>query len=152
MRLLILFFIAAFATLLSSCDPCRNLDCVTSNFDGSFRIITAGTGTDLVFGPAKIYDKNLVKFYSLKGTDTTYFDYQPIKLSGTGYDSILQVRFFPQTDTAFMRLSNGDIDTLAITYKTTQTECCGTITEIRNFRYNNAFDIPGGQGTQELKK
>jgi len=41
---------------------------------------------------------------------------------------------------------------LNISYKTTQTKCCGTITEITNFRYNNAVDIPGGQGNTRIKK
>jgi hypothetical protein len=29
---------------------------------------------------------------------------------------------------------------------------CGTITEITKFRYNNTIEIPGDQGTQEIKK
>lgn len=32
------------------------------------------------------------------------------------------------------------------------TKCCGTITEITKFRFNNSADIPGSQGTQELRK
>jgi hypothetical protein len=51
-----------------------------------------------------------------------------------------------------MRLSNGDIDTLNVFYNTFKTKCCGTITEITNFRFNNSVDIPGNKGTQELKK
>jgi hypothetical protein len=152
MRPFLFILIATIATLLSSCDPCRNLDCVSSNYDGQFRIVSASTGHDLVFGTNRLYDKNQIMFYSLKGTDTTFLEYQAIKFGGTGYDSILHVRFFPQPDIAYMRLSNGDIDTLGISYKTTKTRCCGTITEIRNFRYNNAVDIPGDKGTQELKK
>jgi hypothetical protein len=81
--------------LFYSCDPCANLDCISDNYDGQFRIVNATNGNDLVFGPNKIYDKNTIKFYSLKGTDTTFFDYQTIKFSNTGYDSILYVRFFP---------------------------------------------------------
>jgi hypothetical protein len=50
-----------------------------------------------------------------------------------------------------MRLSNADIDTLQITYQSRPTKCCGTITEIKNFRFNNTVNLPG-QGTQELKK
>jgi hypothetical protein len=56
------------------------------------------------------------------------------------------------TTIAYMRLSNGDIDTLNISYKTIDTKCCGTITEITNFRFNNSVDIPGDRGTQEIKK
>ena len=152
MRPLLFILISTIATLLSSCDPCNNLDCASSNYDGQFRIVSASTGNDLVFGTNRVYDKNQLRFYALKGTDTTFFDFQTIKFGGTGYDSILHVQFYPQTDVAYIRFSNSDIDTLNISYKTTQTKCCGTITEIRNFRYNNSIDIPGDKGTQELKK
>jgi hypothetical protein len=114
--------------------------------------VSASTGKDLVFGANRVYDKNQIKFYSLKGTDTTFFDSQAARFAGTGYDSILQVRFFPKADVAYMRLNNGDIDTLNMFFKTTDSRCCGTITEISNFRYNHTVDIPGGNGTQELKK
>lgn len=138
--------------LFYSCDPCSNLDCLSSNYFGQFRIVRAADGKDLVFGPNKIYDKNQIKFYSLKGTDTTFFDYQTIKFPNTGYDSILYVNFFPKSDVAYMRLSNGDVDTFNISYNTFNTKCCGTITEITNFRFNNLVDIQGNKGTQEIKK
>jgi hypothetical protein len=152
MRPFLFILIAIIGTVLSSCDPCNNLDCAASNHNGQFRIVSASNGNDLVFGTNRVYDKNQIRFYSLKGTDTTFFEYQTIKFGGIGYDSILNVRFYPQPDIAYMRLSNGDIDTLNISYKTTETKCCGTITEITNFRFNNAVDIPGDKGTQELKK
>lgn len=148
----ILALIITIGIALISCDPCRNLDCLSNNDYGQFRIVSATNGNDLVFGPNKIYDKDQFKFYSLKAADTTFFDYQAIKPGGTGYDSILHVRFFPKADTAFMRLSNGDIDTLQITYRIFDTKCCGTISEITKFRFNNSADIPGSQGTQELRK
>ena len=148
------FFTATiiFSLLFNSCDPCKNLDCLADNYYGQFRIVRATDGKDLVFGPSKIYEKNLIKFYSLLGTDTTFFDYQAIKFPNTGYDSILHVRFFPKVETAYMRLSNGDIDTLNISYNTFNTKCCGAITEITNFRFNNSVNIPGDNGTQEIKK
>ena len=134
------------------CDPCNNLDCVSSNYYGQFRVIKKSDGTDLVFGANRIYEKHKIKFYSLKGTDTTFFYYSPTRFPNTGYDSILQVHFYPQVENAYMDLGNGDIDTLKISYKTFDTKCCGTITEITNFRLNNSIDIPGNQGTQEIKK
>lgn len=135
-----------------SCDPCRNLDCLPSNYDGQFRVVSATDGKDLVFGPNRVYDKNQIKFYSLKGADTTFFSSQAIKFGGTGYDSIIHVRFFPGPAIAYMRLSNGDVDTLQISYRSYDTRCCGRITEITNFRFNNTVDIPGSEGTQAIKK
>lgn len=152
MQPFLFILIATIATLLSSCDPCKHLDCAASNYDGQFRIVSASNGNDLVFGTNPVYDRNQIKFYSLQGTDTIFLEYKAIKFGGTGYDSILHVRFYPQTDVAYIRLNNNDIDTLNISYKTTKTKCCGTITEITNFRYNNVVDIPGAKGTQELKK
>ena len=119
---------------------------------GQFRIVRAINGNDLVFGPTKIYDKNQIKFYSIKGIDTTFFDYQTIMFPNTGYDSILQVQFFPKADVAYIHLNNGDIDTFNISYNVFDTKCCGTITEITNFRFNNLIDIPGNKGTIEIKK
>jgi hypothetical protein len=134
-----------------SCNPCANLDCLSNDFDGQFRIVSAADGKDLVFGPSKIYDKNQIKFYSLQTTDTTFFNLETIRYPNVGYDSILLVSFIPKTDIAYMRLSNGDIDTLSITYNSFNTKCCGTITEIKNFRFNNSVDIPG-KGIQEIRK
>ncbi|WP_207493790.1 hypothetical protein [Aridibaculum aurantiacum] len=151
MRLLLTISVIL-ATFFSSCDPCKNLDCISDNFFGQFRITSASTGNDLVFGSNRVYDKDQIRFYSLKGTDTTFLDYQPIRYAGTGYDSVLYVHFFPPTDVAYMRLSNGDIDTLHISYNTRTTKCCGTITEITKFRFNNMVDIPVDNSTPELKK
>ena len=151
----LLKFFTAIITLIffiSACDPCNNLDCLSDNYYGQFRIVSATDGKDLVFGPNKIYDKSQIKFYSLNGTDTAFFDYQTIKFQNIGYDSILYVRFFPKADLAYMRLSNGDIDTLNISYNTFGTKCCGTITKITNFQFNNSVDIPGDKGSQEIKK
>ena len=114
--------------------------------------MSATTGNDLVFGANRVYDKNQIRFYSLQGADTTFFDYETMKLSGPGYDSILLVHFYPERDVAYIRLSNTDIDTLNITYRSIGSRCCGTITEITHFRYNNAVDIPGSNGTQEIRK
>jgi hypothetical protein len=145
-------FTSVFSLLFYSCDPCYGLKCASDNYYGQFRIVRATDGADLVFGASRICDKNLIKFYSFKNTDTIFFDYQTIKFSNIGYDSILYVRFFPKTDVAYMRLGNGDIDTLQISYKTLSSRCCGTITGITNFLYNNSVNIPGDNGTQELKK
>lgn len=151
-KLKILTLIISLGALFYSCDKCGNLDCLTDNYYGQFRIVRASDGKDLVFGPDKIYDKNKIKFYSLNAADTTFFDYQALRFPGAGYDSILHVRFFPRTDVAYMKLSNADVDTLNISYRSIDTKCCGNITEITKFRLNNTIDIPADQGTQEIKK
>ena len=136
--------------LLHSCDRCHNLDC-PSNYHGQFRIVSAMDGKDLVFGPNKIYDKDQIKFYSVKGADTTYFGFSSIKVWNI-VDSVLFVRFYPINEIAYMRLSNGDVDTITISYNTFETKCCGVTHKISNFRFNNSVDLPDDKGTLEIKK
>ncbi len=139
--------------ILSSCDPCRNLDCLASNYYGQFRIVSKVDGKDLVFGSTAMYDKTKIGFYSLNGTDTVHYEYTTIKFPNSGYDSILYIHFFPQTtNPVFMRLNDSDTDTLSLSYNSFKTRCCGNITEIVNFRYNNQTDLPGNKGTLEIKK
>jgi len=153
MRQVSFFLLFLAVVTFFSCDPCSRLDCIANNHFGQFRITSKVDGKDLVFGSNAIYDKTKIKFYSLNNADTTFFEYSTIKFPGSGYDSILYIRFYPETTTpVYMKLNNTDTDTLAITYNTFGTKCCGTITEIIKFRYNNLIDIPGDQGTQEIKK
>jgi hypothetical protein len=147
------FYLVTSLLILSSCDPCKNLDCLSSNYYGQFRIVSKVDGKDLIFGPTAIYDKTKIKFYSLNGADTVHYKFETIKFPGSGYDSILFVNFFPQTNNLiFMKLNNMDTDTLSLSFNTFKTKCCGNITEIVNFRYNNQTDLPGNKGTHEIKK
>jgi hypothetical protein len=143
-----LFFLCL---IFSACDPCKNLDCATDNFFGQFRIVSEADREDLLFGPGRLYDKDQLLFYSLKDTDTTFFDYQVVPFAGGDYDSILQVHFFPKSDIAYMQLSNGDVDTLSLDFQTINSRCCGRITKITSFRLNNKVSMPG-RGTHEIKK
>ena len=152
MRLLVFPLLILFTFFFISCDPCRNLDCMYSNYYGQFRITSKTDQKDLVFGPNKIYNKDQIKFYSLTGTDTTFFETKTAYFPENGYDSILTVYFFPAPTTAYMRLSNGDIDTLNLTYLSTSSKCCGIITEINNFKLNNTTDLGNNDMTRENKK
>jgi hypothetical protein len=145
----VLFVITAL--FLTACDPCRNLDCVTDDYEGQFRILRSSDGADLLFGPQKSYTADSIRFYTLQNGDTTFLESKAAYFTGATYDSILQVRFFPKADTAYMRLPNGDVDTLQLTYETRNTRCCGTITELTNIRFNNTTDL-SGKGIQEIRK
>lgn len=147
-RILIFFIVFIFC----ACDPCRNLDCITDRIEGQFRIVATADGRDLIFGQNKIYDIDQIRFYSVQGSDTTFFQTQAIRFPGAGYDSILYVRFFPIAEIAYMRLNESDTDTLKISYNTRETKCCGTVAEITNFRLNSSINIPGDNETQEIKK
>lgn len=150
------FFIVTFTslivTLISSC-TCAFLDCVSDDYYFQFDIVRATDSADLVFGRHRVYDKREFQIYSLKGTDTTFYELRPF-----GYehnppeDSLLTVNFYPPADTAYMQLSNGDMDTLAMSFETIKTKCCGTIERISNYRLNNKIDLPGSEGKQLIIK
>ena|SRR5688572_14266859 len=149
MQYLKLFVVIIFPGMLFiSCDECRYIEYEPATPSGSFRIVGATTGEDLVFGPAKIYDKDQIKFYSLKNTDTTFFNVEWIRWT----DSIMLVEFVPITDTVYMRLSNSDVDTLKISWNGVKAKCYGTGIVITNFRLNNSVDIPGNQVPHVIKK
>jgi hypothetical protein len=153
MTRILVFVFLIFSIMFSSCDPCANLKCISENISGQFRIVSKQDGKDLLFGPTRIYDKAKIKFYTLKGGDTLFFQYDLIKFPGNGYDSIIYIRFYPVTITpVYLKLNDTDIDTLDITYHMSKSRCCGTFTEITKFRYNNLIDIPGNKGIQEIKK
>jgi len=135
---------------LSSCNPCNNLDCPPPFPEGQFKILSLVNGNDLVFGSNKIYNKDQIKFYSLKGADTIFLNYEAIWYPGD--DSLLAVRFLPEIETAYIKLNNSDTDTLKMSYKTHVSKCCGTITSVANLRFNNQMDIRGRYGIFELKK
>jgi hypothetical protein len=110
----VLFVITALC--LTACDPCGNLDCVTDDYEGQFRILRSSDGADLLFGPQKMYTADSIRYYTLQNGDTTFLNAHAELLRGVDYDSILQVRFFPKADMAYMHLPNGDVDTLQLTY------------------------------------
>ena len=138
---------------LASCDHCNNLDCLSSNYHGHFRIVSKADNKDLVFGPASIYDKDSIKFFSLKNSDTTFYETKAMRFPSTRYDdSILFVNFLPGTATAFVQFNNGDTDTLTMTYSSRDTRCCGMIVDIDNFKFNNSTDLGGNGETREIRK
>lgn len=137
-----------------SCDKCRFLDCSVTNTSAQFRIVSKLNGNDLVFGSNSIYDKNKIKFFSLNGNDTSFFQYSPInRYSSDIRDSILKV-YFPENlqGIVFIKLTNVDVDTLTLTYVTENTKCCGAVTTISKFIYNNTNDIGSNGEIRELKK
>jgi len=147
-----LFFIA-FVFGFYSCDPCNNLDCLSSNYFGQFRIVSTSDGRDLVFGAGSRYNSKTIQFYSLNGNDTSYYDYKPLRFPGCGHVSILYVYFYPETNKpVYMKLSDTDTDTLHLTYNAFKSRCCGIITSIQSFQYNNEAVIENGKGTLVLKK
>ena len=150
---IICILIFAIGLLLSSCsNTCENLDCISSNYHGQFKVIKATDGKDLVFGPNKIYDKSKIKFYSLNDGDTIFFEYQANKDLNTQLDSVLSVTFSPKADIAYMKLSNSDIDTINITYKIFNSECCGTINEITKIIVNNDVSNTENKDIVKIKK
>ena len=120
-----IIFILLTALFLSSCDPCGNIDCNDNErYEADFRIISSFEGKDLLFGPTASYRKEAIKFYSLKGSDTIFFPFKAFDIKQPEYDSILLVDFISKPETAYIKLSNGDVDTLSLTFGQQQGRCC----------------------------
>jgi hypothetical protein len=139
---------------LYACNPCSNsyLGCSEDNYNSSFRIVSKIDGRDLVFRQARVYDRNNIKLYTLKGSDTTFLNFGAVYMPGIGYDSVLSVRFFPVADVAYMRLSNGDIDTFNIKYRTQKDKCCDAVTTIDKLQFNSVELDFTNYGENTLKK
>ncbi len=136
-----------------TCNKCNRLDCITDQDTGQFRIISKTDGRDLLYGPNAIYNPRKISVYTVNGADTTYFQTVSTRYFGTGYDSVLVVRFAPKTTKPiYIKLHSLDLDTLALTYHTYQTKCCGTITDIKNYAYNNTTTFEGNVDILEIKK
>jgi hypothetical protein len=127
-------FVFLAVQFVSSCTPCDKYECAVDGY-GSFKIISSD-GKDLLFGPHKRYNVSQIRFYAVSGSDTSYFESRAGVHSHVT-DSFLYVSFKPMPDTAYMRLSDGDIDTLAITsVRHERGRCCPATTEITDIRLN----------------
>jgi hypothetical protein len=137
----------------TACNRCVSLDCQPPNSAGYFRLLSKSTGTDLLFGPGAQYKSQAIRFFSIKGTDTSYYRTSTDRVAAIGPDSLLVVSFLPlNAAKIYMRLNDSDIDTLIITYDFYSTKCCGVINNITNFNYNNWLDINANQSIHVIQK
>jgi len=151
MRIAVL--IAVYGMLYYSCDSCANLDCLPSNYSASFRILSKAGGTDLLFGPGAIYNKDSIRIFRVLGTDTTMLEKQFNRANGSNGDSIMAINFFPENPAdVYMQLAPNDLDTLRPAYEHFNTKCCGAITQVQTIRFNGQTSLPASQGPVELRK
>mgnify|MGYP005748088591 CR=1 FL=1 len=122
--------------ILNSCSPCRNLDCLSSRYDFEFRILDANSGEDLVFGSNAIFKFGELSVFSLQGNQQQMYPLEAKTNSFFQGDTTLRVEVFPKTDRVFLRYPNGRIDTLLLTFREFDSECCGRITEITEIERN----------------
>ncbi len=138
--------------ILLGCDPCRNLDCISSNIEGRFRFSNQ-ENKNLLYGEFAVYDS--IRFYSINGSDTTFYSQYTQPIGDNFPDSILHITFNPPTNSiVFIDYDGIEKDTLDLTFHSYGTECCGTITNITNFRYNNQIDLGAASlnSYMEIKK
>ncbi|MFM8588460.1 MAG: hypothetical protein ACKOBX_08975 [Bacteroidota bacterium] len=148
-----IFFYSVFPLTLAAC-CLGNRKCNQDYTSARFRIVNAINGQDLVFGSTKVYDKDLIKFYSLSGTDTILHHYGAGPNPNPGQDSLLFVDFdYRKQNIVFIRLSNSDIDTLKIIYETVDASpCCPDYSAARPSSFNNKpLDVLTG-GVTIIKK
>jgi len=123
--------------LFSCCFGSRK--CLPDLNSARFRIISSANGQDMVFGPSKIYNKNLIKFYSLDGADTIFHHYGAGSNPNPGGDSLLFVDFdYRKKDIVYVALNNSDIDTLVLNYTIVDASpCCQDYSKVQPASYNN---------------
>jgi hypothetical protein len=147
-----LSFLATVTLFSCSRNKCgEKVDCADLT-DVEFRVVRATDGADLVFGPQRVYDKNAFKFYTLKGADSVFFDHNFYYATRGTLDTTIGVTFPKGTAAAFVRLSNGDVDTLLMTYNSNTTNCGCTTTNISSVRVNNATVVEGPGPLVQLRK
>lgn len=148
----ILFYLIIPLTLTSCC--LGNRKCNQDNNSSRFRIIDKTNGKDLVFGPANIYDKNNITFFSLSGTDTIFHYCVAGPNPNPGQDSLLYVEFdYRKIERVFIRLNNYDIDTLTLTYQNIDASpCCKDYTDVKPISINNNYLEQIGEGITIIKK
>lgn len=149
----IFFYILIPTIIVSSC-CLGNRKCSGDYYSARFRVVSAVNGKDLVFGTSAIYDKNLIKFYSLNGTDTIKHHYGAGPNPNPGQDSLLYVDFdYRKYQTVFVLLNNTDIDTLGLTYETIDgSPCCPDHKNVKPVSYNNNLLQTANGGISLIKK
>lgn len=139
------------AVLFGACTPCGNLDCLVSDYAGQFKIVSTDQ-KNLLFGPDKRYSKDSVQFYSIDQADTTWFDFTAYPAGDYGLDSIISLNVYRKLDMLYISYSDGDIDTLNLSYNTYKSKCCGYITEVTGIRFNNKLELLKDRGTWLIEK
>lgn len=135
MKTFLYFFLPL--TLASCC--LGNRKCNQDNYSSRFRILDKTNGNDLVFGPAKVYDKNSIRFFSLNGTDTIFHHYGAGPNPNPGQDSLLFVAFdYRKNEIVFVKLNSLDIDTLTVIYHLEDASpCCTDYSVVTPTNFNN---------------
>ena len=133
--------ISFYTLLLLTIDSCclGTRECKQDYTSSRFRVVNSLNGQDLVFGPAKFYDKDFIKFYSLDGADTVFHHYVAGPNSEPGQDSLLFVDFdYRKQNIVFIRFTNSDIDTLNLIYELVDASpCCPDYSIVKPISLNN---------------
>lgn len=123
--------------ILCGCNPCRNLDCISSKYDFRFQIVDKTTGENLVFGPNSIIDYEGIRLYSIIGLDTV--NYSTYLNGGPGspnQNTVITAEVLPPTGVLYIEYPDKSRDTLSLTFSQRDTECCGLIVVLTSVRRN----------------
>lgn len=126
--------------------------CKGDDLDLRFRLLSS-TGNDLLFGPGRIYDSRLVRFYSLRGTDTVFHQSIPGANPQPGGDSILYLDIEP-VEKLFVKWNNTDSDSITLQLsKIDASPCCPDYTDVEFLRFGTSPPQKEGDwGVIELRK
>lgn len=122
-----------------------NAKCKTSSNAVNARLIDLTTGKDLFFGDSARFRNEQPVFYSLIGTDSVTHSVNRQEYNASNADSVLTIQFDARSlTTVYVKLPDGDIDTLSISYPLSEgSACCDPYSTVAPLQYNRQ-PIQGG--------
>ncbi|MFM7709850.1 MAG: hypothetical protein ACKO5C_02930 [Ferruginibacter sp.] len=132
-----LLFLFALPFVLTAC-CLGNAKCKISSNVVNARLIDLTTGKDLFFGDSARFRNGTPVFYSFIGTDSVTHTVKRQEYNSTNADSVLTIQFDARSlTTVYVKLPDGDLDTLAISYPLNEgSACCDAYSTVAPLRYN----------------
>jgi hypothetical protein len=142
----LLLFLLGLPLILTAC-CLGNAKCKTSSNAVNARLIDLTSGKDLFFGDSARFQNEQPVFYSFIGTDSVTHTVKRQEYNSTNADSVLTIRFDARSlTTVYIKLPDGDIDTLSISYPLNEASaCCDAYSTVAPLQYNRQ-PIQGGLG------
>ena len=139
------------AGVISSCCT-ASYKCKGDSLSLRFRLLSS-SGNDLLFGPGRMYDSRLTRFYSLRGTDTIFHQCLPGPNPQPGGDSVLYLDIEP-IEKLYVKWDNTDSDSISFQLnKVDASPCCPDYNIAESIRFNQSADLKEGNwGVIELRK
>jgi len=144
--LLLCFVVIAAMAACKQEDKCAGVVCLSPvelQHSVRLRLLSATDSTDLLFGPDRRYNADSLQLNlpGVMGISTGYAS--PTPHTDPPPDSILTATIYNRPDTVLLRLSDGDVDTIAVRYRSSSNPdpCCAGTVKLAGMRYNGLTEV-----------